>query len=175
MTNTTRFFAAAILCFSSAAVAQPLPPPDKHMPEKAEMQRHMIEMCQDRKAHTAGELTYLETKLALNDKQKPLFERWKKVKLAEANAIDCALPPEGEPSLVDQLKHEEKFLHARLDSLKAELPTLEAFYATLSDDQKKVFRPAPPPGAKHGGPMMGHGPDGHGDPGHQPPNDMPAP
>ena len=185
MTNTTKFLAVALLCLSSAAAAQPTPPADKPMPDKAEMQRHMAEMCQDRKAHAAGELTYLETKLALSDKQRPLFERWKKIKLAEANAAECAVPPppDGEPSLVDQLKQEEKFLHARLDSLKAELPALDAFYASLSDAQKKAFRPAPPPGAHRGGPMMGRGPAGHGPdapgrdgPGNEPPpNGAPVP
>jgi hypothetical protein len=169
--------AAAMLC--TAAIAQPAPPsapPSAPAQDKAEMQRHFAEMCLDRQAHAVGQLAYLEAKLALTDKQKPLFERWKKVKLATAKSADCAPPPEGEPSVVDQLKHEQKMLQSHLEELKAELPALEALAATLTPEQKKAFAP---PGPHHRGPgdhgpgdrgPRDGGPDDHQPPGPPPPH-----
>jgi hypothetical protein len=161
MTNAIKFLAVAAFSFSGTAIAEP--PAGNHGPDKADMQRHAAEMCQDRKAHAVGEVAYLEAKLALSDKQKPLFERWKKIKLASANAAGCAPPPDSESSIIEALKGEEKFLHAQLETLKAELPALEALYGALDETQKKAF--APP----HGGPMgpgfdalQGRGPGGHG-------------
>ena len=166
---TYRFPAfAAFVLSAGAALAQmpPAPPFDKGPPDKAEMQRHFAEMCQDRRAHVAGDLAFLEAKLALTEPQKPLFERWKKIKLNAAKAADCTLPALGKPSLVEGLKHEEKMLRQRLDELKAELPALEALAAGLSDDQKEAFgRQHRPPhwGGDHQGPGR-NGPDGPNEP-----------
>lgn len=175
MSNTLKFLGIAAICLTGAAIAQPAPPDGhgfgEHGPNKAEMAKFAAQMCQDRKAHVVGELAFVETKLALSDKQKPLFEHWKKVKLAEANGEECAPPPEGKPSIVDHLKREEKFLQVQLANVKAELPVLEALYASLSEEQKKAFAPPPPPGGPNGhgphdgpmgGPGMGPGPMQHG-------------
>jgi len=168
---TYRFPAITLTAFvlsAGAALAQmpPAPPLEKGQPDKAEMQRHFAEMCQDRLARVTGDIAFLEAKLALTDAQKPLFERWKKIKLNAAKAADCTPPAEGKPSLVDGLKQEEKMLHQRLDELKAELPALEALASSLSDDQKEAFgRRAPHWGDDHQGPHWGgdhQGPDGHG-------------
>jgi hypothetical protein len=149
----------ALVLSAGTALAQmpPAPPFEKGLPDKAEMQRHFAEMCHDRLAHVTGDIAFLEVKLALTDPQKPLFERWKKIKLTAAKAGDCAPPPEGKPSLTDPLKHEEKMLRQRLDELKAELPALEALAASLSDGQKEAFaRRGPHWGGNH------HGPDRNG-------------
>lgn len=112
-------------------------------PDKADMQKHFVQMCADGNARAAGEMAYLETKLALSEKQKPLFDRWKAVRLASAksHAAECAamLPPDAPPSGVDRLKMEEKILRARLADVKAELPSFEALYASLTPDQSKVL------------------------------------
>lgn len=180
MSNQFKFFAAAAICLAGAAVAQPAPQPGKPGPDKAEMQRHAAEMCQDFRAHAVGEMAYLEAKLALTDKQKPLFERWKKIKLGAVASAECPMPPDGEPSFIDQMKHEEKMLRNRLDTLKVELPAMEALYASLSDEQKHAFHPAPPPrGGMRGPGMKGPGKDGPMDgPGmgdHGPGKDAPPP
>ncbi len=181
---TYRFHAttlAAVLFAAGTALAQtpPAAPADKGHPDKAEMQRHFALMCQDRLARTTGELAFLEAKLALTDQQKPLFERWKKIKLAAAKSVDCAPPPDGEPSIVDSLKREEKMLRQRLDELKAEQPALEALAASLSNDQKHAFAPphglrpgAPHPGGQNGDrPGAGHPPgDGDNEHGAPPPS-----
>ena len=159
---------AAVLLAAGTALAQtpPAAAPDKGHPDKAEMQRHFAEICKDRAARATGELAFLETKLALTDPQKPLFERWKKIKLAAAKAVDCTPPPQGEPSIVDSLKREEKMLRQRLDELKAELPALEALAASLSDEQKHAIAPRGlPPGAPHPGGRHGDHPGGDHPPG----------
>jgi hypothetical protein len=134
--------AAALLC-TTVAAAQDAPDAAQH---------RFAEMCIDRQAGAAGALAYLEAKLALTDKQQPLFERWKKVKLASVKEADCSPPPTGEPSIIDGLKREEKILRARLAEVKAETPALEALIAALTPEQQNAFRPHPhghqPP---HGG------------------------
>jgi hypothetical protein len=144
---TYRFLpaAAAMLFVTGAALAQ-MPPANDH-PGKAGTQNHFTEMCRDRPAQAAGELAALEIRLQLTEKQKPLFERWKKVRMTTAKSADCAPPPDGEPSIIDSLKHEEKMLRQRLDELKAEQPALEALVASLTDQQKQAFAP---PRHRHG-------------------------
>ncbi|GAA0562076.1 Spy/CpxP family protein refolding chaperone [Rhizomicrobium electricum] len=162
MTRRLITAAAALLFASGSALAQTPPPPDHS--GKADMQQHFTDMCRDRQAHTAGELAMLETRLQLSDQQKPLFERWKKVKLGAAKSSDCLPPPDGEPTIVDRVKHEEKMLRARLDELKAEQPALEALFASLSPEQKKAFAPPRHPGQDRPGPMRGPGDHGPGTP-----------
>jgi len=157
----------ALVLSAGAALAQvpPAPPFDKGPPDKAEMQRHFAEMCQDRLAYVTGDIAFLEAKLALTDAQKPLFERWKKIKLNAAKAGNCTPPPDGKPSLVDGLKREEMMLRQRLVELKAELPALEALAASLSDDQKAAFGRRGP----HWGGDHHRGPEWDG------PNQLPPP
>ena len=180
---TYRFHATtlvAILFAAGTALAQtpPAAAPDNGHPDKAEMLRHFTEMCKDRQARATGELAFLEAKLALTDQQKPLFERWKKIKLAAAKAVDCTPPPDGEPSIVDGLKREEKLLRQHLDELKAELPALEALAASLTDEQKHAFAPPhrpPHQGGAHPGDDRPHGdhPPGDGDNEHGAPTPPP--
>ncbi len=125
----------AALC-TTAALAEDAPAADK-----GDMQRRFAEMCIDRQAQAAGEMAYLETRLALTNAQKPLFERWKKVKLATAG--DCEPPPRQEPAIVERLKHEQAMLRRRLDEVRTELPALEALAAVLTPEQTKRFDGGP--------------------------------
>lgn len=149
------------LC-AMAAMAQEAPPPpqpDGRMQaksvDKAEMQKHFVAMCTDRYAREVGELAYLETELALSPAQKPLFDRWKAAKLANARArqADCSAqtPPDAPPSLVERLKHDVKTAKQKLDEINAEMPALEALAGTLSTEQARAF--------DHRGPMGAMGPD----------------
>ena len=96
-------FIASLAFCASAAMAQnaPTPPPApvaKHMGHgpwhmnKEDMAEHHAQMCSDLYARSVGGLAYIEIKLALTGKQKPLFDRWKRVKLASvrARADECA-------------------------------------------------------------------------------------
>jgi hypothetical protein len=151
------FLASLALC-ASAALAQPAPsaptaPPPAaagpgwghgpwHM-NKEDMAKHHAQRCTDRYAHAVGRLAYLETKLALTDRQKSLFERWKHVKLesVKAHADECATkaPRDMDASIVDRMKMHEKMMKAKLADMQAEMPSLEALVASLSDEQKHVL------------------------------------
>ena len=147
------FIASLALC-ASAAMAQnaPTPPPApvaKHMGHgpwhmnKEDMAEHHAQMCSDLYARSVGGLAYIEIKLALTDKQKPLFDRWKRVKLASvrARADECATMkmPMMDASIIDRLKMHEKRMKSRLADLQAEMPSLEALVASLSDEQKHAL------------------------------------
>ena len=173
------FVASLALC-ASAAMAQDAPTPPtapaaKHMGHgswhmnKEGMAKHHAQMCTDLYAHAVGKLAYLETKLALTDNQKPLFERWKKVKLSavKAHTDECATLTTSmwDASIVERMKTQEKMLKSRLASLQAEMPSLEALAASLSDEQKHVLDRArgmfgDRMHGMHG--MMGRMHDGHG-------------
>jgi hypothetical protein len=164
---STRFTVSAltaVLLASGTALAQtpPAAPNAPAGPDRAEMQRHFVEVCRDRVARVTGEMAYLETRLALSDAQRPLFERWKRIKLNAARAADCTPPPEGRPTVVDVMKGEQKRLQQRLEELRGELPALEALFASLNDEQKHAFAPPhrpPPQGDRHEG-RPGGGPNG---------------
>ena len=145
------FFASLALC-AFAATAQEAPqapsaPTAAHVGHgpwhmnKEDMAEHHAQMCSDRYARAVGGLAYLETRLALTDAQKPLFERWKHVRLSsvKARSDECATktPHEMDASIIDRLKMHEKRMKARLADLQAQMPALEALVASLSDEQKE--------------------------------------
>jgi hypothetical protein len=142
------------LMLSAAALAQdaaPTPPPGQQGEHrvvrmefnKADMEKHRAEMCADRYAHAVGEFAYLEAKLALTDKQKPAFDRWKNsmLTIAKTHSGECTEMKMGEHehSLVDALKRHEKRMEERLADLQAQMPSLEALSATLNDEQKHIL------------------------------------
>jgi hypothetical protein len=188
------FIASLALC-ASAAMAQDAPTPPsapvaKHMGHgpwhmnKENWAEHHAQRCSDFYAHAVGGLAYLETRLALTDNQKPLFERWKHVKLesAKAHADECGtmMPRDMDASIIDRLKMHEKMMKSRLADLQAQMPSLEALVASLSDEQKHVLeRTHDMFGGRgmhgmHG--MMGQRHHGHGDGrDNDDDNDAPAP
>jgi hypothetical protein len=117
---------------TTAALAQDAP-----RAYHGDMRPHDGDQCIDRQAHMAGELAYLETRLALTGRQVPLFERWKKIRLA--GAADCEPPPDGQPGIVERPKSQQAMLRRRLDGLQAELPAIEALAATLTPEQAELF------------------------------------
>ncbi len=142
------------LMLSAGALAQdagPTPPPGQQGEHrvarmefnKADMEKHHAEMCTDRYAHAVGEFAYLEAKLALTDKQKPAFDRWKSsmLTIAKTHSGECTEMKMGEHehSLVDALKRHEKRMEERLADLQAQMPSLEALSATLNDEQKHIL------------------------------------
>ncbi|MDE2112201.1 MAG: Spy/CpxP family protein refolding chaperone [Alphaproteobacteria bacterium] len=146
------FLASLALC-AAAAVAQEVPPPPsspqagqmgRWQMNKEDMARHMQQMCADRYAHAVGTMAYLQTRLALTDKQRPLFERWKDTVLttAKEHSAKCAAMkmPEMPPTMVDRLKHQEAMLKDRLDSMEAQMPELEALTASLDQQQQQILQ-----------------------------------
>ena len=153
-----------------------------HM-NKEDWAEHHAQKCSDFYARAVGGLAYLETRLALTDSQKPLFERWKHVKLSSvrAHADECAtmMPRDMDASIIDRLKLHEKKMKARLADLQAEMPSLEALVASLSDEQKHVLERTHEMFAHrmmHGmRGMMEHRHHGHGDGRDNDDNDAPPP
>ena len=152
------------------------------MPSPGDMAKRHAVMCNDGYAREVGKLAALEVKLDLSDKQKPLFEKWKAVKLAaaKAHAKECSerMLPEPfkarmkAPDVVAGLKAEEARLKDRLSEIKVELPALAALVAGLSEEQKAALMPVghrhhmgPPERVPHDGPGAG--------PGMPPPNERP--
>ena len=152
---------ASAALFAGATLAQDAPPPPMMMRhfDKADMQKHIAQMCADRYAHAVGHMAYLETRLNLTAQQKPLFERWKEAKLSSAKErsarCDDIKLPDHRPTMVEMTKMQQKMLEGRLADLKAQLPALEAFSATLTDDQQRVLEGAAMHHRMEG--MMGHG------------------
>lgn len=158
-----------------AAAAQAQTPPDAPPPGEMTGERH-ADMCRDRLARAHGHLASLEIHLHLTPAQKPLFAKWKSVKLETAQDMlktcladqppppdDQAKAPPPAPDPVEMMKREQRRLQQRLQALKAEMPAFEALVASLSDSQKRALHPPGhrggigPHGGKH--PMGGHGGD----------------
>jgi hypothetical protein len=112
----------------------------------ANMAKHHGEMCNNLYARAVGKLAALDVQLKLTPAQKPLYERWKNVKLAsvKARSEKCAgmKMPAREMSIMDGLKLETAMLEARLADLKAEAPALEALVNSLDKDQQVTFKRA---------------------------------
>lgn len=130
---------------ASIALAAPALAQDAAAP-KPDMAKHHAEMCNTMYARAVGKLATLEVELKLTAAQKPLFERWKSVKLesAKAHSDKCATMkmPDHDISIIEGLKFETKMLEARLAELKAETPSLEALVNALDKDQQEIFKRA---------------------------------
>jgi len=152
----------AALAMASPALAQMGPPP-----ASADRSAHHEQMCVNHYANAVGKLAALEVRLSLTAAQKGPFEKWKSVKLADAKtaSANCAemKPPSPDASIMDQRQHQIAHLEARLASLKAETPALEALVKVLTPEQQKILRHAAMKAmhdgmdGRHG--MMGRGHD----------------
>lgn len=101
-------------------------------------------VCAERYARKAGRFAYLEAKLALTEQQRPAWNKWRQTKLdaAEQRRTACLQHRrKGGVNLnaVEREARREKFLSARLAQLQASKPALQAFYDSLSPEQKAVF------------------------------------
>lgn len=143
-----RFALAALTAVTLAAplaLAQDMPPGHPGMAGdwKAEHARHHSQMCDNLYAHAVGKLAELDVKLKLTNVQKPLFERWKNVKLAavKAHTAKCAamLPPDRDASILDHRKMQIAMLEAHLADMKAEQPALTALVGSLDKEQQETL------------------------------------
>jgi hypothetical protein len=135
---------------------------------RAQIAASMKRLCEDRYAREVGHLAYLETRLNLTQGERPLFARWRDIRLgiAKRRAADCgneALRRDSGPlTPVDTMGREQDFLKKRLADLDAERPALAALYKALTPSQREILVPRglpamaelpPDPGALHPGPM----------------------
>jgi hypothetical protein len=141
------FAAASVLC-AGLAMAQTAdnttpPPVVQHQPHHPDFAALHKDMCEERPAHAAAKLAYVEVKLGLTDAQKPLFAKWRQAVLDSSNkqkAACLAQAPKADhmqPTVLERESHEETLLQARLDMLKTTRPALQAFYDSLTDAQKE--------------------------------------
>lgn len=137
----------AALALSAPALAQNAQAPRNMPMSQDEMAKRHDWMCTNHYAHAVGGLAALEVELKLTPAQKPLFERWKNVKLANAKAasVKCAemkFPPDRNVSIIEARKHQIAMMETRLADLKAETPALEALVNALNPDQQNILRRA---------------------------------
>lgn len=114
-----------------------------HVPSAAEIKQ----MCEDRYAREVGRMAYLETRLDLNQAERPLFARWKEVKLdiAKRRNADCGQPMTRDDRRMDnpatRMGREADMLKKHLADLDAERPVLAALYDALTLGQREILSP----------------------------------
>jgi hypothetical protein len=101
-------------------------------------------MCVERVARRAGNRAYLKERLDLKPEQMALWNNFEKAAndvTAKDKARCASLPTEIKtpPSIVDRMTMREQFMKARLDSLEAVKPSLQALYASLTPEQKEIL------------------------------------
>jgi hypothetical protein len=101
-------------------------------------------MCQEHVARRIGNRAYLKSRLELKPEQMPAWNAFEKA-ANEASTKDltrCAsLPAEAgtPPTYPERLALQEDMMKARLESIQAVKPSLEALYAALTPEQKAVL------------------------------------
>lgn len=115
-----------------------------HQPTPAEMAAWHARRCNDRYAHQAGRLAYLEASLSVTDAQRGAFDRWRDAVLSTAKSRSEAClahnwTPGQFPDALERNARIQKRLEERLAALRTERPALEALYQSLTPDQKKMF------------------------------------
>lgn len=149
---------AALALSTSAAMAADTAAMRPPMHKQWMQQRH-ARWCENLYPRAVGKIAYLEAKLKLTSQQKPLFERWKSVRLAsvKAHAKQCSsMTPPG-PGIMAKLNLEQRMLEARLSDIKAERPSLKALVASLSDNQQRILEREAMKARHHRFDMMRHG------------------
>jgi hypothetical protein len=81
----------------------------------------------------------LDELLKPTDAQRLKFEQFKTASNNAGDAMRSACPDEIPNSMVGHMQAMEKLTDAKSHAIKAVLPALEAFYGTLSSDQKAVL------------------------------------
>jgi hypothetical protein len=132
----------ALLSLATAAAADPppgtimkvTPPgPNATAPDPARF-------CVMQFERNVAMLGQLEKALALTDRQKPLFDTWKKTRVEVMHTFPCPLPQTGlDVPTPTRLEREENVLNFQLDAMHKERPLVSALYDALSPDQRAIF------------------------------------
>lgn len=85
---------------------------------------------------SAWRIDRLEKIIKPTDEQRPKFDELKAASDKASEALQAACPAEVSSTAVGRIEFMEKRLNALLQSIRIIRPALEAFYATLSDEQK---------------------------------------
>ena len=136
----------ALAIFSLTAVAQ-AQPTDRgrddrdgrvYMMGPGMMDRgHFGRMCSPRSAGFAEwRLDRLERRVKPNEAQRAKFDEFKAASNKAVEIVRAACPSDVPATMVGRMEAMEKRLDAMSQAIKTVRPALEAFYATLSDEQK---------------------------------------
>ncbi len=142
-------FALATLSLTTVAAAQPSDRgrdgPRDTMMGPGMMDRHDLRrMCSPRAAGFAEwRLDRLERVVKPTEAQRAKFDEFKAASDKAAEAMRAACPTDIPATMVGRVEAMEKRLDAMLEAVKTVRPALEAFYATLSDDQKADLNAGP--------------------------------
>lgn len=116
-------------------------------PRAADRERHAFspkDMCVEHVARRIGNRAYLKARLDLKPEQMPLWAAFEKA-ADEASAKDkarCAsLPTEMQtsPNFMERFTRRDEMMKARVESLEAVKPSLQALYAALTPEQKAIL------------------------------------
>jgi LTXXQ motif family protein len=108
------------------------------------------DMCLERVARRIGNRAYLKARLDLKPEQVPLWSAFEKA-ADDASARDkagcAALPAEANartaPNFMERFNRRDEMMKARVESMEAVKPSLQALYAALTPEQKAILdRPA---------------------------------
>jgi hypothetical protein len=172
-----RYAFCAILPLAFGSMAWAAQPPEAQPPATMGEHHHgdfaawHKDMCSEHYARTASHLAYLQARLGLSDQQLAIFAKWRQAVLDQsakerAGCLDMTPKDNAKPTFPEREAHLEKILTLKLQSLQATRPALEAFYDSLSAEQKTIFdHVGHHPHGGHPGPhfggMGGHMGEGH--------------
>jgi hypothetical protein len=118
--------------------------PDRATGPRMMHDRSPKDMCVEHVARRIGDRAYLKARLDLKPEQMPLWSAFEKA-ADEASAKDkvrCAsLPAEAKtpPNFMERFNRREDMMKARVESLEAVKPSLQALYAALTPEQKAIL------------------------------------
>ena len=139
-----RGFAIVGFCVALGAIAAQAQPSGQ-VERPVTKYSHRAEKCDGRYAETVGRLSDMEARLVLSEKQKPLFDRWKRARMTQANehADRCMThvvnKRSARPTPVEKMARQEERLKMRLAGIEAQKPAFTALYASLTPEQQEVF------------------------------------
>lgn len=92
--------------------------------------------------YTESQIKQLQGTLTITAEQEPLWNNLTQVMRENAKDMDAIRKERSENtepmSAVEQMKFHSKITQAHLDQMNKLIPTFEAFYASLSDQQKNI-------------------------------------
>ena len=136
--------ALALATLIGSAQAQPMGPGQRQGPGWGWMGPGMMDsrsfgrMCSPASAgFSEWQMNRVEQLIKPTDAQRAKFEDYKAAATKAAAEMRNACPTSFPATMTDRMQVMEKRTEAMLQAIKSVRPALDAFYATLSDDQKK--------------------------------------
>jgi hypothetical protein len=112
------------------------------------------DFCQEGYAHESAYLAYVQARLQLTADEQLLWDKWQQKLQAAALAerTSCEADRANQGSRPNAIQREDSFLRmasARIESIKASRPELQALYGALTPAQQEVFDRLWPPMPPH--------------------------